>query len=124
MRQELTEGQRVLMGELLPVQTFAPPPQDPVQVHVHVGSGAGSAASGISWLGLIGAATVGILAYSLYQGQPVSVTVGRIETSLAAAATPQWWDSVKNWWEGKTTAATLPTAKPASTATEAKTSVP
>lgn len=112
------------MGELLPVQTFAPPsqPQEPVQVHVHVAGGSnGNTASSLSWLGLIGAVTIGVLVYSLYQGQPVSVTVARIESALASAAIPQWWDSLKQWVESKT-----PTAppKPASKVEEAKTSVP
>lgn len=121
MRQELTDGQRVLMGDLLPVQTFSPPPQEPVQVHVHVGSNANTATSGFSWLGLIGAVTVGVLAYSLYQGQPVSVTVGRIESAITTAATPQWLDGMKAWWAEKT----APVAeKPASSVAEARTSVP
>jgi hypothetical protein len=120
VRQELTDGQRVLMGELLPVQTFAPPPpQDPVQVHVHVAGGSGTATSGSSWLALTGAVTIGILVYSLYQGQPVSVTVARIESALASAAIPQWWDSLKQWVETRTPAAL---AKPASTVVEAQTS--
>ena len=119
MRQELTDGQRVLMGELLPVQSYAPP-QDPVLVHVHVGNGGGNATSSLSWLGMLGAATIGVIAYSLYQGQPVSATVERIETSLAAAATPQWWDDLKNKWEGKTP----PPTKPESVVAESKPSVP
>lgn len=114
MRQELTEGQRVLMGELLPVSSYAPPPpQDPVQVHVHVGGNSGgNTASCFSWLGMVGAATVGILVYSLYQGQAVSITVGRIETAVMAAAIPQWMDNLKNWWDGKMAMPSVPASPP------------
>ncbi len=103
MRQELTEGQRVLMGELLPVQIqqLPPPvqaPQEPVQVHVHVGGGGAQATSSFSWLGMLGAITLGIVVYSVYQGQPISSTVASIETAVASAAKPQWWGNVESWW--------------------------
>ena len=98
MRQELTEGQRVLMGELVhPLNQ----PQEPVQVHVHVGANGANNVSRFSLLALVGAITVGIIAYSLYQGQPVSMTVSQIESSLSAAMKPQWWADLQNWFDNK-----------------------
>lgn len=91
------------MGELVhPVNQ----PQEPVQVHVHVGSNSGGAAAGgrFPLLALIGAITIGIVAYSLYQGQPVSITVSQIESSVSAGITPQWWADVQNWWNSKLSA--------------------
>jgi hypothetical protein len=61
---------------------------------------------------MVGAATVGILVYSLYQGQAVSITVGRIETAVMAAAIPQWMDNLKNWWDGKMAMPSVPASPP------------
>ena len=99
MRQELSPSQQGILGEIVPFSAMPMPPQEPVQVHVHVGDGAGSnGRNGFPLMGMIGMITVGIIAYSLYQGQPVSMTVGQIETSFASAVKPQWWDDIKNWW--------------------------
>ena len=87
------------MGELVHPQNQ---PQDPVQVHVHVGANGSTVPSGrFPLLSLIGAVTIGIIAYSLYQGQPVSTTVGQIESSVSAAITPTWWADLQNWWKSK-----------------------
>ena len=76
MRQELTASQKGVLGEVVELSPHAN--QEPVQVHVHVGDGGTAATRGrFPLLGIIGMATIGIVAYSLYQGQPVSITVGQ-----------------------------------------------
>lgn len=96
MRQELTHNQRGILGEVMPRLSSN---NEPVQVHVHVGEGGTSVARGrFPIFGLIGMISVGIMAYSLYQGQPVSTTVGQIENSVYTSPAPLWWAEVKNWW--------------------------
>ena len=104
MRQELSPSQQGILGEIVPFNAVPVPTQEPVQVHVHVGDGSGSSGhSGFPLMGMIGMITVGIVVYSLYQGQPVSMTVSQIETSFASAVKPQWWDEIKGWWSSQPT---------------------
>ena len=100
MRQASTASQKDVLGEVVELSPHAN--QEPVQVHVHVGDGGTTATRGrFPLLGIIGMATIGIVAYSLYQGQPVSITVGQIETSISSTMTPQWWTEMKKWWENR-----------------------